>query len=60
LIALRRGVIISDRQTISFATSTQVFKITAGTGKYRKAKGGTVTATSLGENSDDTDLVIRF
>jgi hypothetical protein len=60
LIALRRGVIISDRQTISFATPKQVFEITAGTGKYRKAKGGTVTATSLGENSDDSDLVVRF
>jgi hypothetical protein len=60
LIALRGGVIISDRQRLSFATQTTVFKITSGTGKYRNAKGGTVTATDLGENSEDSDLVVRF
>jgi hypothetical protein len=59
-IAFGRGMIIADHQTVSFATETQVFKITAGTGKYRKAKGGTITSTSLGENSDDSDLVVRF
>jgi hypothetical protein len=54
------GMVIADRQTLSFAAPKQVFKITAGTGKYRKAKGGTVTVISLGENSNDSDLVVRF
>jgi hypothetical protein len=59
-IAFRRGMIIADRQTVSFASDSQVFNITAGTGKYRKAKGGTVTSISLGEDSDNSDLVIRY
>jgi hypothetical protein len=58
-IALRRGMIIADRQTVSFTTKKQVFKITAGTGRYRRAKGGTVTVQLVG-HSDDADLVIRY
>jgi hypothetical protein len=59
-IAFRGGMIIVDRQTVSFSAPKQVFKITAGTGRYRKAKGGTVTAISLGQNSNDSDLIVRF
>jgi hypothetical protein len=59
-IAFPGGMIIADRQTVSFSAPKQVFKITAGTGKYRRAKGGTVTAISVGQNSDDSDLVVRF
>jgi hypothetical protein len=58
-IALRRGLIIADRQTVSFAAKKEVFKITAGTGRYRHAKGGTVTARNVG-NGDNADLVIRY
>ncbi|MEA2283622.1 MAG: hypothetical protein QOK21_4229 [Solirubrobacteraceae bacterium] len=58
-LALPRGLIIADRQTVSFSAKKQVFKITGGTGKYRHAKGGTVTSRSTG-NSNDTDLVIRY
>lgn len=59
-IAFAGGMVIADRQTVSFTAPKQVFKITAGTGRYRKAKGGTVTSISLGQNSNDTDLVVRF
>jgi hypothetical protein len=59
-IAFPGGMVIADRQTVSFSAPKQVFKITAGTGKYRRAKGGTVTAISLGQNSSDNDLVVRF
>jgi hypothetical protein len=59
-IAFSDGMVIADRQTVSFAAPKQVLKITAGTGKYRRAKGGTVTATPVSQNSDDSDLVVRF
>jgi hypothetical protein len=59
VLALKGGLIISDEQTVSFAAPTQKFKITAGTGAYRKAKGGTVTATSI-KGTDDSDVVIRY
>jgi hypothetical protein len=58
-IALRGGVLVADRQTVSFSAATQTFKITDATGKYRRAKGGTVTSRSI-ENSDDSDLVVRY
>ena len=58
-IALPGGLLIADRQTVSFSTPTQTFKITAATGKYRRAKGGTVTARSIG-NTNDSDLTVRY
>jgi hypothetical protein len=58
-IALRGGLLIADRQTVSFSTPTQTFKITSATGKYRRAKGGTVTARSVG-NSNDSNLTVRY
>src|SRR4051812_22942377 len=48
-IALPGGLIIADQQTVLFSAPTQTFKITAGTGKYRKAKGGTVTSRSVND-----------
>lgn len=59
-IAFPGGMLIADRQKVSFSTPSQVFTITAGTGRYRNAKGGTVTATSPNPNSNASDLVIRY
>jgi hypothetical protein len=42
-IALPGGMLISDRQTISFGEKT-VFGLTAGTGAFAKVKKGTVTS----------------
>src|SRR5215213_8179014 len=56
-LSLPGGMIVSDRQTVSFSAPTQKFKITGATGRYRAAKGGTLTARSIGEG-DDSDLVI--
>lgn len=59
-IAFPGGMIIADRQAVSFAAPSQVFDITAGTGRYAGAKGGTVTATSPSPSANASDLVIRY
>lgn len=59
-IAFAGGMIVSDRQTVSLNSPTQVFRITGGTGRYRNAVGGTVTSTSPSSTSNATDLVVRY
>jgi len=56
-LALPGGMVLLDHQTVNLAPDRTVFPITGGTGKYAGAKG-TVTSISLGEQSDDSDLVL--
>jgi hypothetical protein len=57
-IALPGGLIYADRSVAPIEAQANVFRITGGLGKYRKAKGGKVISRSVNEN--DADLTIRY
>jgi hypothetical protein len=57
-IALPGGMVFFDKEPVAF-TETTVIPIDGGTGKYAKAKGGSITSTFLGGDSSDSDLVVK-
>jgi hypothetical protein len=56
-IALKGGMIVSDRAKVTLSDAVSVYPVTGGTGRYAKVKGGTITATGDGE---DITIKLRY
>jgi hypothetical protein len=58
-IALPGGLVFFDKVKTDFNAAAITFPIQGGTGKYAKATGGSLVSTFLGEDSSDSDLVVK-
>jgi len=60
-LALPGGMVVADRQTLSFSSDRLVVPITGGTGRYAGVKSGSsVTSITYNEKSDDSDLIVKI